>query len=502
MAAVPVMTLAALIAPASWWNGRAVGMGATPAAAGVGATASGKRDAAPPAASADTLTLVLVGDVGLNRTGTAVDARGVLEGPAPVPWSELSVKVAKVIDGDLNFMNLETVITERNDLAPADKGQAVSYGFRSHPAGVRQLTELGFNLVSAANNHAYDFGVEGVRDTVRNLSRLSAEGRLHFAGIGLNREEAGRPVELSLPAGRVAFSALGIVTNNINVHRATADKPGTMAYRFDDDWREVVRRLGETRADYRILSVHYGEEKDVRADGRQLADWRAAADHNGVDLIVGHHAHVVRGIEIRHGVPIFYGLGNFMLRGARDMGAVPAFAGCRDYGLLARVHLRRVAPGARLSLRAIEIVPIRDMHRQPAPFADPIEAARRIQVVNVLSARLGAGPGTPAADAAASLPASDASTVNALFTARPDGVGVHCVAGAGADPGVVGELCRTWSAPPAPSAAIQAEIMHGCLRDPGLAPTGKSAAAKSARSKARKARSKAKPASRANKHRG
>ena len=298
------------------------------------------------------------------------------------------MKVAKLINGNLNFMNLETVVTDRNDLAVTDKGQATPFGFRSHPAGVKFLTDLGFNLVSAANNHAYDFGVAGARDTVRNLATLAAEGRLHFSGIGLNREEASRPVELSLPAGHVAFSAIGIVTNNINAHRATADKPGTMAYRIDEDWREVRRRLTATKADYRILSIHYGEEKDVRADGRQLTEYRDAADHDGVDLIVGHHAHVVRGVEVRHGVPIFYGLGNFMLRGARDMGAEPAFAGCRDYGLLARVHLRRLAPGGRLALRAIEIVPIRDMHRQPAAFADPDQARHRVQVVNVLSARL------------------------------------------------------------------------------------------------------------------
>ncbi|HET6146672.1 MAG TPA: CapA family protein [Polyangia bacterium] len=407
----------------------------------------------------DTLTLVLVGDVGLNRSGTAVDARGVLEGPTPTPWTELSAKVATLIDGDLNFMNLETVVTDRNDLHAADKGQAVPFGFRSHPAGVRALTTLGFNLVSAANNHAYDFGADGARETVRHLGALAAEGRLHFSGIGLNREQASRPVELLLPVGRVAFSAIGIVTNNINAHRATADKPGTVAYRIDEDWREVTRRLGETKADYRILSIHYGEEKDVRADDRQLTEWRAAADRYGADLVVGHHAHVVRGVEIRHGVPIFYGLGNFMLRGARDMGAVPEFAGCRDYGLLARLHLKRMAPGGRLVLRAIEIVPIRDMHRQPAPFPDPGQAARRIEVVNLLSARLD--------DPTIARP----ETTRALFAARPDGVGLYCAAGADADPGAVGQLCRGWSAPALPPPAAQAEIMRQCTR-PALSIAG------------------------------
>jgi len=444
------------------------------AAADAGAPTA-KVSGARAAVHSDTLTLVLVGDVGLNRSGTAVDARGVLEGPQPTPWSELSVKIAKLINGELNFMNLETVVTDRNDLAAADKGQAVPFGFRSHPSGVRFLTDLGFNLVSAANNHAYDFGVAGARETVRNLAALAAEGRLHFSGIGLNREEASRPVELSLPAGHVAFSAIGIVTNNINAHRATADKPGTMAYRIDEDWREVRRRLAATQADYRILSIHYGEEKDVRADGRQLTEYRDAADHDGVDLIVGHHAHVVRGVEIRHGVPIFYGLGNFMLRGARDMGAEPAFAGCRDYGLLARVHLRRMSPGGRLALRAIEIVPIRDMHRQPAPFADPEQARHRVEVVNVLSARL----------EDATSPMSNTTPGNALFATRADGSGLYCVAGAASDPDAVGELCRGWTAPPLPPAIEQAEIMHACTRPLPASAKGKGGKAAKARAGAK-----------------
>jgi hypothetical protein len=128
--------------------------------------------------------------------------------------------------------------------------------------------------------------------------------------------------------------------------------------------------------------------------------------------------------------------------------------------LLARVHLRRLAPGGRLALRAIEIVPIRDMHRQPAAVADPDQARRRVEVVNVLSARL--------EDATA--PASG----NALFAARPDGSGLYCVDGAASDPDAVGQLCRGWTAPPLPAAAEQAEIMHACTRPLPAVARGKS----------------------------
>ena len=60
---------------------------------------------------------------------------------------------------------------------------------------------------------------------------------------------------------------------------------------------------------------------------------------DGIDLIVGHHAHVVRGVEMTpNGSLIFYGLGNFLHLGTANMTSSGI---CRDYGLLARVHLRR-----------------------------------------------------------------------------------------------------------------------------------------------------------------
>jgi poly-gamma-glutamate synthesis protein (capsule biosynthesis protein) len=112
----------------------------------------------------------------------------------------------------------------------------------------------------------------------------------------MNSEQASRPQRVAVKGSEIAFAATGIVTNDLERHRAGADKPGQSAYRFDDDFAEVRRRLVKSTADYRILSIHYGEEGKVRTDGKQIADWRGlAAEKDGIDLIVGHHAHVVRG---------------------------------------------------------------------------------------------------------------------------------------------------------------------------------------------------------------
>ena len=116
------------------------------------------------------------------------------------------------------------------------------------------------------------------------------------------------------------------------------------------------------RPQYRILSIHYGEEGRVRADAKQFADYRGlAAQKDGIDLIVGHHAHVVRGVEIAGQSLIFYGLGNFLHQGTADMNGKGV---CRDYGLMARVHLKKAADG-KLKLRAVEAIPVTDTHFRP-----------------------------------------------------------------------------------------------------------------------------------------
>jgi Bacterial capsule synthesis protein PGA_cap len=98
----------------------------------------------------DRLTIVLVGDAGCNSNGLSVDPRGVHKDGAIVPFKDTLSGVASDIDGDLAFVNLETVITDRNDLPPDSKGQTAPYNFRSHPLGLKALVDDGFNLISLA----------------------------------------------------------------------------------------------------------------------------------------------------------------------------------------------------------------------------------------------------------------------------------------------------------------------------------------------------------------
>ena len=181
----------------------------------------------------NTLTVVVVGDVGLNRNERLVEAKGILEGKSVLPWAELTAGIASLIDGNFNFMNLETVVTDRNNLRTADKRQKGPFYFRSHPQGVAHLLDLGFNLISGANNHSYDYGEAGARETISHMRRLMASRPGTFmTGIGLDSDEAAAPALAPFKGTTVAFSSIGIITNLIKEFRAGVGKPGTMSYRL------------------------------------------------------------------------------------------------------------------------------------------------------------------------------------------------------------------------------------------------------------------------------
>ena len=112
------------------------------------------------AAADDEITITVVGDTGYSRNNQAVEPGGIRRGEFQT-WAETTSAIDAEMNGDLNFMNVETVVTDRNDLTPDLKEQRAPFNFRTHPNGVRHLVSRGFNLLSLANNHSMDYGLEG-----------------------------------------------------------------------------------------------------------------------------------------------------------------------------------------------------------------------------------------------------------------------------------------------------------------------------------------------------
>ena len=388
-------------------------------------------------------TITLAGDTGYSPHMAPVNPKTSSKGGRTLTFEQAFAPMAKDVNGDLNFVNVETVVTDRNDLPRDTKGQGGPFNFRTHPNGMAHLVKKGVNLFSLANNHSMDFGEPGLRETLKHVGGLENAGLLAHAGVGLNREEASRPKVIPARDAKVGFAAIGIVTNNLERHRAGENKPGQIAYRFNDDLRLVVDRLKKENSDYRMLSIHYGVEGKVRADGDQLTNWRREA-RDGIDLIVGHHAHVVRGVEMTaNGALIFYGLGNFMHHGTANITGNHV---CRTYGLFARVHVAEGEDG-KWQTRAVEAIPVTDTHISPRRYTALEQSHFRVHALNYLGETL---------DNAAS------GAKGMRFTPQADGSGLYCVQGAAKDGGRIGGLCKAWTPAPAVPATMRGTIAGSC----------------------------------------
>jgi len=400
--------------------------------------------AAPPLSSLDRMTIVLVGDSGFNRTDAPVDAKGLRRGKQATAFSYMLGGITADLDGDLAFINLETVVTDRNDLTPEGKDKG-SFHFRSHPAALKALIHAGFNLFSLANNHSFDYGAAGIEETLYHLAVANAEQAIAYAGIGSNFDEAIKPGCVDLDGTSIGFSAIGITTGDQPQYRAGPDSPGQVSYRDRPDFEASVAKLVALPADYRILSVHYGLEGRVIPDERQLADWRAyAAEEQGIDLIVGHHPHVAQGVELNGKSLIFYGLGNFLHPGTAEMAR---FGLCRDYGLMAKVHLARIDGTWRVE--AIEAIPLTNTQLRPARFSAQ-ESEKRIYALNHLATGL-----------------DDGKTAKGVrFTPQPNGSGLYCADGAAALGGKLATLCQGWQPVADPDQKLAVRIEAACEDKP------------------------------------
>lgn len=409
-------------------------------------TPASAADTRPPGASArDQIVITLAGDTGFGESMALVDPRLSRKGSRSLSFADAFAAIAPEFSGDVNFINVETVVTDQNGLPRDTKDQKSPYTFRSHPNAFRHLAARGINLMSLANNHGMDYGAAGLRETLKHITALEDAGLLAHAGLGLDRAEAAAAKFVPVGGATLGFSAIGIITNNLARHRAGASKPGQMSYRIEEDLNLVTSNLRDARADIRLLSIHYGTEYEVRADNHQRTVWRAIA-RDGIDIIAGHHAHVVRGVEMTpQGGLIFYGLGNLLHHGTRDITGYPV---CKSYGLVARVHMSKGDHG-RWTARAVEAVPITDTHVAPSRYPTAEAAHERIHALNGLSAMLDD-------------PESGAKGLR--FTPQADGSGLFCANGAAADGGRIGALCENWVEPPPVPPRTRRMLESACAR--------------------------------------
>lgn len=365
------------------------------------------------------LTVLMVGDTGCAPSRTAPKPDGVFKHGAWQSFGETTDRIRTLIDGDVNFANIETVISDSDALRPMPK----AFNFASHPNCIRNLVKVGFNLFSMANNHAFDYGAEGIRQSLRHAGALLGHGLLAHAGIGLDRTQAARVPVFERKGFRVAFGSIGIGASGNGIQRATENRPGQLGLTNRDDLALLAGNLRHAAADLRLLSIHRGPERYSRPSGHEVVAVRRLVDQSDADIMIGHHAHVARGLEVRNGRLVVYGLGNFLHHGTANMNGK---GGCQDFSLVVRAHfVGRKA--ARPELAAVEVVPVQDTHFQTVALNGK-QAARRIAVLNGFAGQFDD-------------PSSGAKGVR--FVAQDDGTGIFCTKAAALHPATKA-LCRTY----------------------------------------------------------
>jgi poly-gamma-glutamate synthesis protein (capsule biosynthesis protein) len=184
------------------------------------------------------------------------------------------------------------------------------FHFRADPNATEALTCGNIRFVNLANNHMMDFRAVGLLDTMRILD----SARISYAGAGRTVADAARPAMLALPGLTIGLLS---ATDTMPDFAATPSQPGTHVIRIDPassdlDWvRDSVAALRHRGADVVVLTVHWGPNMRRSPREKYQAFAKTAIDC-GVDVIHGHSAHIVQGIEIYKGRPILYDTGNFL----------------------------------------------------------------------------------------------------------------------------------------------------------------------------------------------
>lgn len=210
--------------------------------------------------------------------------------------------IAEMKSADIMMLNNEFPYTSRG--TPTAGKQ---FTFRADPSYVAYLEELGVDIVSLANNHAYDYGEQGFLDTLQTLQ----DAGIPYVGAGANEEEAVKPVYYIMNNMKIAFvSATQIEKGDYpDTKGATTDSPGVFRCWNVEKLLQVVAEA-KANSDYVIVYVHWGTENQENTDWAQeeQAPQIAAA---GADLIIGDHPHILQKIDVIDGVPIIYSMGNF-----------------------------------------------------------------------------------------------------------------------------------------------------------------------------------------------
>ncbi len=199
----------------------------------------------------------------------------------------LSQKDNKFFNGyDIISANLEGAVTNNGEHYPP----VMAYDFAFAPELIAKFKDYNFNFFNLANNHFADQGEQGIRETRENLDKL------HISYSGCQDKKLGdcSAKILHIAGKKVAFAGLSMVYGVFEQKEA----------------ENIITSLASS-TDLVVVNIHWGVEYQHQFNKTQQTVAHQLIDA-GADIIIGHHPHVVEGMEVYKGRPVFYSLGNFI----------------------------------------------------------------------------------------------------------------------------------------------------------------------------------------------
>ena len=239
--------------------------------------------------------LMIVGDVNLGDhpvcLGHGVKSMQLKFGPN-FPFLKVKEVLSKA---DITMGNLEVVLSEKG----IDYRFLNTVEFRSYPDAVKGLQYAGYDIVSVATNHALNHGEEPFRDSLNILS----ENGIKYVGL---KSVSGGCVPVVIEAGGVK---VGFLAYSLRPEKYFKGLPC-----YADGKTEVICediKALKQECSFIVVSLHWGDEFIQRPSLWQIESARALI-HAGAGIIIGHHPHVLQGMEHYKGGFIAYSLGNFV----------------------------------------------------------------------------------------------------------------------------------------------------------------------------------------------
>jgi poly-gamma-glutamate capsule biosynthesis protein CapA/YwtB (metallophosphatase superfamily) len=210
-----------------------------------------------------------------------------------------------VSTADIAMTNLECVISTKGDFF--DKGESRPYLYRARPEMLDILTNVGFDLVVTANNHAMDYGPQAIMEQMELLNSVG----IAQTGSGRNLDEASSPTYLRVDDVVIAFISM---ETSFPACAAKPDRAGVFHAKGNKDIiKKLVKPIAEAKrnADIVVFTPHWGQNWTENPTSERIKLAHSIIDM-GADAILGHSSHQVHGIEVYKEKLIIYDIGSFL----------------------------------------------------------------------------------------------------------------------------------------------------------------------------------------------